>query len=497
MKVGQFGLRTGPVMASSNEFKITITRQGQPRRAAAPGHRPGADRLPDGAGLPDHRHAQQEADRHGVISVTMIHAGEATNVVPESCEIQGTVRTFTTEVLDLIERRMQTIAEGTCAAFEARLRVRLQAQLPADHQPRRRDRIRAPRARRSGGRGQRAEFEPTLGSEDFSYFLQEKPGCYFVIGNGDGAHRDGGHGLGPCMLHNPSYDFNDELIPLGATAWVRWPSNGWPGRPDPRDGSGTQGFAHETCWLLRAKLRRGARKFIAAASAAGREPVPHPHPLLGRDGEALAMDVARFGAADAPAVLIISSACHGVEGYCGSGVQGALLADGGFHDAAARAGVALLYVHALNPYGFSWLRRTTHENVDLNRNFQDFSQPLPRNAAYDRLAHLLVPPEWPPDAAGQGRLGGLRRRARRQGAAGRHLRRPVRASQGLFYGGRNPTWSHQTLRHVLQEHGRRCRRLAWLDLHTGLGPSGHGERIWAGPTTPRRSRARAAGGARR
>jgi hypothetical protein len=101
--------------------------------------------------------------------------------------------------------------------------------------------------------------------------------------------------------------------------------------------------------------------------------VAHAHPLLGRDGELLAMDVARFGAADAPAVLILSSGCHGVEGYCGSGVQNALLADAGFHAAAARAGVALLYIHALNPYGFSWLRRTTHENVDLNRNFQDFS----------------------------------------------------------------------------------------------------------------------------
>ena len=64
-------------------------------------------------------------------------------------------------------------------------------------------------------------FEPTMGAEDFSFFLQAKPGCYFAIGNGDGAHREGGHGLGPCMLHNPSYDFNDELIPLGATAWVK------------------------------------------------------------------------------------------------------------------------------------------------------------------------------------------------------------------------------------------------------------------------------------
>ena len=60
-----------------------------------------------------------------------------------------------------------------------------------------------------------------MGAEDFSYFLQALPGAYFVMGNGDGEHRDGGHGLGPCTLHNPSYDFNDTLIPLGATAWVR------------------------------------------------------------------------------------------------------------------------------------------------------------------------------------------------------------------------------------------------------------------------------------
>ena len=223
------------------------------------------------------------------------------------------------------------------------------------------------------------------------------------------------------------------------------------------------------------------RKFIDAAVAAGQEPRAHAHPLLGRDGELLAMDVARFGPADAPAVLIISSACHGVEGYCGSGIQNALLADAGLHAAAAQAGVALLYIHALNPYGFSWLRRTTHENVDLNRNFQDFSKPLPRNAAYDRIAHLIVPAEWPPTPEVKAGLAAFiaehGQKALQAAVSGGQYDHP----QGLFYGGHNPTWSQQTLRHVLQEHGRRCRRLAWLDLHTGLGPSGHGERIWAGP----------------
>jgi hippurate hydrolase len=66
-----------------------------------------------------------------------------------------------------------------------------------------------------------AAYEPTMGSEDFSYMLRARPGAYIVIGNGDGSHRASGHGEGPCMLHNPSFDFNDELIPVGATFWVR------------------------------------------------------------------------------------------------------------------------------------------------------------------------------------------------------------------------------------------------------------------------------------
>ena len=81
------------------------------------------------------------------------------------------------------------------------------------------------------GAGNVQEFEPTMGAEDFSFFLQKVPGAYFLIGNGDGSHRVGGHGMGPCMLHNPSYDFNDTLIPLGATLWVKSsPRGSYPNR---------------------------------------------------------------------------------------------------------------------------------------------------------------------------------------------------------------------------------------------------------------------------
>ncbi|HEY6086725.1 MAG TPA: M14 family metallopeptidase [Burkholderiaceae bacterium] len=220
-------------------------------------------------------------------------------------------------------------------------------------------------------------------------------------------------------------------------------------------------------------------KFLNAAAVAGLDAESHVHPMLGRDGEALAMDVVREGTREAASLLLITSGCHGVEGFCGSGVQVALLRDAAWHAVLRDSGVAVLYVHALNPYGFSWLRRVTHEGVDLNRNFHDFSKPLPANPGYEELAHALVPATWPPPAEAQA---SLYRYAATHGE--RALQTLITSGQythplGLFFGGVNPTWSNVTLRHVLQEHGRRCRRLGWIDLHTGLGPSGHGERIFA------------------
>ncbi|MBS0448157.1 MAG: M14 family metallopeptidase [Proteobacteria bacterium] len=226
--------------------------------------------------------------------------------------------------------------------------------------------------------------------------------------------------------------------------------------------------------------REARERFLAAAEAAQLDVHSHVHPMLGRDGETLAMDVVRDGPPDAASLFVLSSACHGVEGYCGSAVQTALLHDAAWRAAAAAPGVAVLYIHALNPYGFSWWRRTTHENVDLNRNFLDFHGPLPANPAYEELAGLIIPPTWPPSAEVEA---GWQRFIDEHGMD--TLQRAVSGGQythpdGIFYGGRNPTWSHVTLRHVLQDHGRRCRRLAWIDLHTGLGPAGVGERIHAG-----------------
>lgn len=221
LAVGEFAVRPGPVFASSNDFKITV--RGRGAHAAMPHN--GIDPVPVACQMVQAFQTIISRNKRpldaGVISVTILRAGEASNVVPEFCELQGTVRTFSVEVLDLIERRMRRVAEATCEAFEARCEFEFRRNYPptVNHQ-RESDFVREALGGVVGGHRVR-EFEPTMGAEDFGYFLLEKPGCYFVIGNGDGSHRPEGHGGGPCMLHNPSYDFNDELIALGGSMWVR------------------------------------------------------------------------------------------------------------------------------------------------------------------------------------------------------------------------------------------------------------------------------------
>ena len=220
-------------------------------------------------------------------------------------------------------------------------------------------------------------------------------------------------------------------------------------------------------------------RFLQAAAGAGLPVESHCHPLTGRDGEALAMDVVLDGAPDADKLLILSSACHGVEGYCGSGVQIFALHDAQWRDSARAQGVAVLYVHALNPYGFSHLRRTTHENVDLNRNFHDFSRALPLNEAYHALQPLLLPEQWPPDADNQQAVDRFIEANGMSAFQAAVSRGQHEFPDGLFFGGTAPTWSNQTIRQVLRDHARTARRIAWIDFHTGLGPNGLGERIFA------------------
>jgi len=228
--VGNFAVSAGPVMASSNEFKITIRGKGS--HAAMPHN--GIDPVPVACQMV--QAFQNIISRNkkpvdaGVISVTMIHAGEATNVVPDSCELQGTVRTFSIEVLDLIEKRMKEVAEHTCAAFEARCEFEFIRNYPPTVNSAAEAEFARQVMKDIVGADRVLAQEPTMGAEDFAYMLQAKPGAYCFISNGDGAHRDMGHGEGPCTLHNPSYDFNDDLIPLGGTYWVQLATR-WLGSP--------------------------------------------------------------------------------------------------------------------------------------------------------------------------------------------------------------------------------------------------------------------------
>ncbi|MFZ4479516.1 MAG: M14 family metallopeptidase [Rhodoferax sp.] len=221
-------------------------------------------------------------------------------------------------------------------------------------------------------------------------------------------------------------------------------------------------------------------KFLTAAQQAGLAVLSYPHPLPGRDGEALAIDVVRDGPASAGKLLIVSSGCHGVEGFCGSGVQVNALQDEALRARFAASGVAVLHLHALNPYGFSHIRRFTQENVDLNRNFQDFSRPLPTNPAYRRLHPLLLPEKWPPGAGNYLALGWQLVRHGMRSAQAAVSGGQYEFADGLFFGGTGPTWSNVTLRRILREHAAQARRLAWIDLHTGLGASGACERGFAG-----------------
>ena len=220
-EVGKFAVSAGPVMASSNEFRITI--RGKGGHAAMPHN--AIDPVPVACQMV--QAFQTIISRNtkpidsGVISVTMIHAGEATNVIPDSCELQGTVRTFTVELLDMIEQRMREVAQHTAAAFGTTCEFAFTRNYPPTINSAKEAEFASRVMASIVGEANVTAQEPTMGAEDFSFMLMAKPGCYAFIANGDGAHREMGHGGGPCMLHNPSYDFNDDLIPLGATYWVR------------------------------------------------------------------------------------------------------------------------------------------------------------------------------------------------------------------------------------------------------------------------------------
>ena len=227
------------------------------------------------------------------------------------------------------------------------------------------------------------------------------------------------------------------------------------------------------------------RKFLDAAAQRGAAVESFVLPgHTGLLGEALATDVALLGAAGADKLLIVTSGTHGPEGFCGSGAQAATLADDELLARFERAGVALLLIHAVNPHGFSHLHRTNEDNIDLNRNFIDFAAARPANAGYAEVEPLALPATWPPTADDAAALAAYiekdgMRAFKTAMTSGQYV-----SPDGLFYGGQAPSWSNRTIRAILRKYAASARHIGWIDIHTGLGPYGHGEKIYPGRNAP-------------
>ena len=226
--------------------------------------------------------------------------------------------------------------------------------------------------------------------------------------------------------------------------------------------------------------------FLDAAAARGAGLIEHVHPERGPDGAALATDIAVLGRADAPNRLLVISGTHGVEGFAGSLCQSEWLRGG----VSIADDLAVVLVHAINPYGFAWVRRVNEDNVDLNRNCIDFGAALPANAGYDELADAIVPEQWN-DHTRQTSAEQLLEFAGRNGFDG--LQAAVSSGQyahprGIFFGGQRPVWSRTTLNSIVRAHLGNAERVAIIDLHTGLGPFGHGELIASHPDAAGKAR---------
>ncbi len=213
-EVGQFAVTAGPLMAAFDIFEMTITGRG------AHGGMPhtGIDPIPVAAEIVGA--LQTIVSRHtdpidaAVVTVTQIHAGDAWNVIPDRVVLRGTTRSFRPDVQDAIEPAIRRIAEGICQAHQCTVDMWYERRYP----PTINEPVATLAAKRAAedvtGAGRVIEDPtPSMGAEDFSFMLQEKPGCYVWLGNGPGE--------GGCMLHNPHYDFNDDILTVGASYWAR------------------------------------------------------------------------------------------------------------------------------------------------------------------------------------------------------------------------------------------------------------------------------------
>jgi hippurate hydrolase len=214
MPVGSFAVKPGPMMAAFDIFELTI--KGKGGHAAMP--HLAIDPVIIGTKIVD---AYQsivsrivDPNEPAVLSVTQFHAGDAYNVIPDEVKISGCTRCFSPRVQKLFETQMKQIATEICSAWGASCEFYYERRYPPVINSEQEANLAGDVATDIAGTGNvYLNPKPSMGSEDFAYMLQEKPGAYIWIGNGDGE--------GSCMVHNPGYDFNDEILPLGATWWVK------------------------------------------------------------------------------------------------------------------------------------------------------------------------------------------------------------------------------------------------------------------------------------
>jgi hippurate hydrolase len=210
-KVGEFAIRPGPMMAAAD--RLTIEIEGVGGHAARP--HLSVDTVLVGAQIINQ--IQSIVSRNvdplhsAVVSITMFQAGHTDNVIPQTALLKGTARSFVPEVQDLLEKRLHEVVEGTARLYGAKAKLTYQRDYPVTRNHDRQTAFAASVASEVVGRERvDTDVPPVMGAEDFSFMLNERPGAFIFVGNGDSAG-----------LHHPAYDFNDEVIPVGTSYWVR------------------------------------------------------------------------------------------------------------------------------------------------------------------------------------------------------------------------------------------------------------------------------------
>jgi len=223
MPAGTFGVASGPIMAAADMFDLTINGRGG--HAALPDQC--IDPIVVASQVVSALQTIPSRNTHPVdsvvISVTQIHAGDAYNVIPDSVRMHGTVRTFQQETRDKMPSSMLRVAEGVCAAYGATCELNYMSGYPATVNSVQEADISAKAVVDLLGEDKIIRNPtPSMGAEDFSYMLEARPGCYVWLGIGPGKGEAG------CMLHSSSYDFNDDVLPTGASYWVKLVENELP-----------------------------------------------------------------------------------------------------------------------------------------------------------------------------------------------------------------------------------------------------------------------------